>query len=745
MTPLLSCPWPSSPWRLLTSFAASGALALALQACGSGGGGDAPAVATTTIEGTVAVGAALPGASLSVSDADPTTPDVTGTADASGFYVIDVSTQRPPLVVTARGVVNGESVRVVAVVPTASAGTDLTVNVTPLTTAIAALVAPGGDVDALASASAAAAVSAAEVDNATTLVVNTLRSNPAFDAALGTGFDPLTTPFVADGSGIDAVLDQVQVEVSATGVTITNLTAAVDDSGPPPPAVLTAQQLSDPANAPTLPASVPTADLPTPAEMLALARKIEDCLALPLAQRVTLDANNDVTGVSLACSFAPPDWKDDGGNWAERVGTNLLRYTHYTGAKVGQPTIAAVFEPPNSSGTTFQHPYCNTQRCVVMNVPLVTASGRPLTTFWQLGKVAGQWHYVGNQLPYAMGVEIRSYKYIAVNSALAAQDPDSYYRQDRLEATIRLIFNPAASSDANTPNIRAVVWKGPGLPAAGIVTHRSQRCGTEDRFPITNQEGLLTVNNSSQVQFWNNSGGIDFIVDAARLDGTPLALPTPTSNWATTAAPANQNVRSAPFSGSIPAWSTYRAEIYTFANTASTPDEVIVVRNATPFEPAATGATKSWPTLPQAFIDHYLTPTGAKAGALTSLDESMNWVNPTDGHVILGYLFGQNRITATNGENETNAYWKRGLMAFRPQAFGDESVTPAYDWGAILSSVSLSPSTASIGSNPNPRCTAPEIVALDTDNTNVSYREAGLQFRGADRKLYQASYFWTNQ
>ncbi|MCI1193094.1 carboxypeptidase-like regulatory domain-containing protein [Calidifontimicrobium sp. SYSU G02091] len=701
-------------------------------------------VPTTSIEGTVAVGAAVPGALITVSDADPTTPDVTGTADASGNYAIDVSSQRPPLLVTARGAVHGEPVRVVAVVPTLSAGTDLTVNVTPLTTAIAALVAPAGDVDALASPGTLAAVAAADVGNATALVVNTLRSNPAFDAALGTGFDPLTTPFVADGTGIDAVLDQVQVQVAATGVTITNLTAALDDdSGPPPPAVLTAQQLSDPANAPTLPASVPTTDLPTPVEMLALAKKIEDCLALPLAQRVTLDANNEVTSVSPACSFAPPDWKADGGNWAERVGTNLLRYAHNTGAKVGQPTIAAVFEPPNASGTTFQHPSCNTQRCVVMNVPLVTASGRPLTTFWQLGKLAGQWDYVGNQLPYAMGVEMRLYRYIAVNSALAAQDPSNYYRQDRLEATIRLNFNPAASANANTPNIRAVVWKGPGLPAAGVVTHRSQRCGTEDRFPITNQEGLLTVNNSSQVQFWNNGGGIDFIVDAARPDGAPLALPTPTSNWASTAAPANQNVRSAPFSGSIPAWSTYRAEIYTFANTTATPDEVIVVRNATPFEPAAAGAAKSWPTLPQSYIDQYLKPTGAKTGSLTSLDEAIAWTNPADGYVSWGYLFGQNRVTATNSESETNPYWKRGLMVFRPQTFGDQTVTPAYDWGGIGSGTALSPSTASVGSNPNPRCTTPEIVALDTDAT--TYREAGLQFRGADRKLYQASYFWTNQ
>lgn len=742
-----SCSRWQSPLRVIIGSFAAGALALGLQACGSSDDEDeTPAPTPTTIQGTVAVGAALPGATVTVTDADAATADVAGTADENGKYAIDVSSQKAPLVVTATGTLNGEPVTIKAVVPTLTGEADNNANVTSLTNAVAALIAPGGDLNALADPAVIAGISPDTVADASSLVVNTLVSNPEFASLLGDGFDPLTTPFVADGTGIDSVLDQVQIDVTTDGVAITNLTAPISDDGSsPPPVVLTAEQVSDPASAPTLPPSVPAEDLPSPAEMLALAKKLEDCLALPLDQRVTLDADKEVTAVSDACSFAPADWKSDGGNWADRVGTNLLRYGYMTGSKAGQPTVAAVFEAPNYSGTTFQHPYCNTARCVAMNIPLVSASGKPSNSFWQLAKVAGQWNFVGNQLPYALGAEHRINKKVAVNTALAALDPLNYYRQDRIESVIRLIFNPEASGAEATADIRAVVWKGPGLPDAGVVTHRSQRCFTDDRFPITNQEGLLTVNNSSQVQFWNNGGGVDFIIDAAKFDGSVLTMPTPTSNWATNPQPSNQDVRSAPFTGSIPAWATYRAEIYTFANTTSTPDRVVVVRSATPFEPAAAGAAKNWPVLSQGFIDQYLKPTGASAGTLNTLAQTMAWTNPSDGYVGFATLFAQNRLFLSNGVDAAANYWKRNLMYFRPDALGDESVAAAYEWSSNLAGTALSPSTQNIGSNPNPRCGVDDLVPLDADNTNFSYREAALGFRGPDRKQYLLINFWTNQ
>jgi hypothetical protein len=510
--------------------------------------------------------------------------------------------------------------------------------------------------------------------------------------------------------------------------------------------------VATPTQAPALPASEPASNLPTVAEMTAIAKKLEACLALPLEQRVTMDANKEVTAVpAAACNFGVANWKSDGGGWVERMGMNVFRYSANTGLKVGQPTVATVLAPPNDSGTTFQHPYCNTQTCVIMYVPMTTASGKATGGFFTLAKVGNTWEFVGNQLPYALGVEQRLNRMVAVNTALAAANPSNYFLQDRTESTIRLTFNPDASL-ADTGNVRAVVWKGPGLPAAGVVTHRSQRCGTDDRFPITNQEGLLTVNNSSSIQWWNNGGGNDFKIDAAKLDGTPLTMATPTSNWATTAAPSNQDYRATPFTGTIPAWSVYTAEIYYYSNTGTTPDEVIKVRNGTPFERATAGAAKNWPTLAQATIDAYLNPAGASAGSLpTLLPNALEWSNPSDGYVSFGYLFSQNRVSASNAQAETNPYWKRGSQWFRIGAAGD-AAAPAYEWAPNRSGVELATVTppgatttvANSGSSPNPRCNGDEVLPLDGDASRLSYREIGLQLRDNNRKLSQLIHFWSN-
>ena len=212
-------------WMLLTAVAA--AVAAAVSGCGSDGdGGSAtPTLAPTTIAGTVAVGAAVPGAIITIKDADASTADMTVTAGPNGEYSIDVSSLKAPLLLSASGTLNGEPVSVVAVVPTLTGNDANTANVTSLTNAVAALIAPGGDLNALTSPTAIAAISGQTVVDASTLVVNTLKSNPAFADLLGANFDPLKTAFTANGSGIDSVLDQVQVQVGTTGVTIANLTA----------------------------------------------------------------------------------------------------------------------------------------------------------------------------------------------------------------------------------------------------------------------------------------------------------------------------------------------------------------------------------------------------------------------------------------------------------------------------------------------------------------------------------------
>jgi hypothetical protein len=720
------------------------AVAAALAACGSDSASPVaatPPPAATVIQGVVAVGAAVSGASVVVKDADATTSDVTTTAGADGSYSADVSALKAPFVVSATGTLNGEPVSIVAVVPAVSGNTNNTANVTSLTNAVAALLAPGGDLSALNTpATLATAASATKVADATALVVNTLKTDPEISTALGAGFNPLTTVFSANGTGIDGVLDKLDVTVATTGVSISNNSAAITSTGAKPaPVVLTAAQTAAPTVVPTLAASVASSSLPTAAEMSALAKKFQDCLALPIAQRVTLNGAGDVTAVSATCNFVPASWSSNGRSWAADVGQFTLARDQLTKAKAGAPTITGVFLPPNyTAANEFKHGVCNTSTCVEMTIPFTTASGQPVATSWFVGKINGNWDYVGNRRPYRMFVEQRLQRKIATNTALAAANPTNFFLKDRFESLIRVTFDP---SEGNTSEIRAVRWTGPGLPAAGLVTVRSQRCGTDDRFPITNQEGLLTVNNSTSAQFWTGASGIDFFLSAANLDGSVLARPAPTTGWATNNAPSNQDQAPSDVTISIPAQSLYKAEIFKFANTTNTPDEIVYTRANTPYEVASAGATKAWPALSATFTDAYLKPTGASAGVIASAAQTMAWTNPAGGYVGSSYLFAQNTLSATNSESETANYVRRTRLDFRPTAFGDSSAS-GKEFANIASGASLSPSTSSAGTNPNPRCTNTDLVELTT--TNSAYREAGLGFRGMDRKFYQAITFWAN-
>jgi hypothetical protein len=720
------------------------AVATALAACGSDSAAPvaaSPPPAATVIQGVIAVGAAVSGASIVVKDADATTADVTAKSGTDGSYTADVSALKAPFVVSATGTLNGEAVSVVAVVPSVSGNANNTANVTSLTNAVAALLAPGGDLSALNTpATLASATSGSKVADATALVVNTLKTDPEIAAALGAGFNPLTTVFAANGTGVDAVLDKLEITVATTGVSISNNTAALTSTGAKPaPLVLTAAQTTTPTQVQTLAASVASSSLPTAAEMAALAKKYQDCLALPIAQRVTLNSAGDVTAVSATCNYAPSSWSSNGRNWAADVGQFTFARDQLTGAKAGAATITAVFSAPNyTAANEWKHAICNTATCVEMTIPLTTASGQPVSTAWIVGKINGAWDFVGNRRPYRMFVEQRLQRKLAVNTALAAANPTNYLLKDRFEAALRLTFD---LTEANTSNIRAVRWTGPGLPAAGVVEHRSQRCGTDDRMTISNQEGSLTVNNSVATQTWNSNGGNDFFLSAANLDGSVLARPTPTANWSTTASPSNQDQAASDVTISIPSYSIYKAEIFTFTNTTNVADEVVYTRTGSPYESASVGATKAWPTLSTTFTDAYLKPTGSGAGVISSLAQSMAWTNPAGNYVASSYLFAQNFLTATNSESESASYGRRTRLDFRPTAYGD-SLGSGKEFASVVSGTSMSSSTSSSGTNPNPRCTNTDLVELTT--TNSAYREAGLSFRGADRKFYSAITFWSN-
>ena len=736
------------PTPHLARFAPS-AMALAtaslIAACGGGGGGTTPPVVVPTqIKGVVASGAALGGASVIAIDSDATTTDPAAvTAAADGSYTINVTGLKAPLVIQATATVEGVVTRILAVVPTLTAEADNTANVTPLTNAVAALIAPGGNPTALLTpATLATSATTTNVANANALLVNTLNTDASIASALGANFNPLTTAFVANGTGVDGVLDKLALEVSAAGVAITNLAAPLTGAGVQQAVVLTAAQTATPAMVVPLPASATAADLPTAAEIAALGAKFQACMALPVASRVTLNTVGTVTAVSTTCNFAPAGWKSNGRNWLEELGQFTFAKNHFTGASVGKGLVVLTVAPDNlTDPKEFKHPQCNTTTCVVVRYPLTTPGGQVTASDWLLGKVGGVWDFVGNQRPYRGFVEARLVRKINANrdGAAAGNTGDPYFFKDRFESTLRLAFDLRVG---NTSNVRAVRITGPGLPAAGVVMFRSQRCATDDRMGITYQNGSTRQHtNNANFVLWTGASGTDFVLDAANLDGTPLAMPTPVLNATTAsfqdfspAAVANQ-------SAVIPAWSRYKIEIFHHDELADVPDEIVYTRISSAAENAALGVGKPWPTLASSFVDAYLKPTGTAAGAVSSLATAMSWAAAAGTYIGSSYLFGQNFATVSNSQGESANHAHRARLDFEPAVLGNTSAT-GLEFAGVASGASLSTFTQNSGTNPNPRCTSTDLVPL-TANTS-DYREAGLSFRGSDRKLYQSIWLWDN-
>jgi hypothetical protein len=298
----------------------------------------------------------------------------------------------------------------------------------------------------------------------------------------------------------------------------------------------------------------------------------------------------------------------------------------------------------------------------------------------------------------------------------------------------------------NTSDIRAVRFTGPGLPAAGVVQFRSQACGTDDRMGIAYQNGSTrlpgAVGTTPPLQFFTGAAGTDFTLAAANLDGTPLAMPTP-QNTATTATFQNFSpVNLGDLRTAVPHWANYKVEIFKYSSASDVADEIVYMRNGTGAENPGAGGTVAWPTLAGTTAQDHLTPAGAQAAAIDAfIGRSLGWTIPAGSFVTSGYLFGSNFANATNSQNETAGYSYRARIDYEPAALGD-ATAPAWRFASPSAGTSMSPSTATAGTNPNPRCAAAGLPALTTSTGD--YREIGIFTRSLDRQQRQAIWFWDN-
>lgn len=198
------------------------AMVSVLVACGGGGGGGSKASSTPTppssLSGIAAIGAAMAGAKVTLKDSNGKI--ATATADNNGnFNFSNISGFTAPLMLQAKGTVNGQAYTLHSLLISAPTTGDTTLNVTPATEALTAQTLGGTPTLAFdSSGSGFKEAKSAKLAAAKAKLMEALRDTLLAIEGLDTdAVDLMTGKFAADQTGMDKLLDLVEFSADSQG------------------------------------------------------------------------------------------------------------------------------------------------------------------------------------------------------------------------------------------------------------------------------------------------------------------------------------------------------------------------------------------------------------------------------------------------------------------------------------------------------------------------------------------------
>ncbi len=302
------------------------AVAVGIVACGGGGGGDGGAA--STLGGVAAVGAPLSDATVTLTDSKGAS--FTTTANSKGVYAFanaDIAAAIAPFLLTATGTLGDDEVTHYAVVTSKQAGG--WANVTPLTTAVAALASPTTIPGAMTNEQLAA-ITPQNLADASANVKSVIA--PLSSALnLPASFDPLADKtFVADRTGADLLLDHLAVTLRSGAVTIANkMTVVSDADGETSGVTITKGEK---------PKTAIAGDKTDTSGFDALAKKFETCFKVPAASRLTAKLEASATLASDCQALVASDYLHNGQPFINRWAT-ALNSTDMDGATFSAPVV----------------------------------------------------------------------------------------------------------------------------------------------------------------------------------------------------------------------------------------------------------------------------------------------------------------------------------------------------------------------------------------------------------------------
>jgi hypothetical protein len=408
---------------------------VSLFGCGGGDSNTASAPTTaapsTTISGTAASGAPFAGATVTLTDANGTQRSATAASD--GRFTLDASGLTAPFALNATGTVSDAPTTLIAVSAEGpEEGERKTLNVTPLTTAVAALLSDNNDpLDLTDPAKLKAKATPAQIQAIVAALRSILGEVVASTGASASTFDPMTTAFNADRTGLDAVLDAIKVSLSDRGVELTNAFIPIPENGSDltgtasPTVVLTKADLANPP----APLAAPTVSIATITALIDTWRdEINACFAQPAANRVTLDGNGVVTGLQGACAQVrgfDPSYKSNGFTLLQRFGS-LLSDPEMDGAKFAWPEVLTLVKTDTGQvhavfRVFYQRRDGNTNHLLDVAQKIATVSASD-----------SGWRVDGNQRDYDAAVEARVARIVALRPG----------GKEEYRSGLRLYFNP---------------------------------------------------------------------------------------------------------------------------------------------------------------------------------------------------------------------------------------------------------------------------------------------------------------
>lgn len=405
--------------------------AVLLVGCGGGGGDTAttptPEVPSTpeptpvlpSLSGVAAVGAAVGDATITLTDANGRTLSVAAGADGS-YRFDDLTGYVAPFQIQASGSLGEALVTLNALVASAPEGAAVA-NITPLTNAIAALVAPT-DLPGGMSASQLQALTPAAIAEATSRVAAVIAPLAAA-MGLDASFDPLSTPFTANGTGADRLLDHLDVAVAPGGVSVANKMAVATDGQSTATAGATLVKGSS-----SVPAPVP-ADVTDTQNFDELAQRLQACFAIPAGQRLVV-ANGQGTLHSACAGIAAADYLHNGQPFMHRF-AGALNSSTQDGATYSRPIVRLRIS--------------TSPERIAVNLNFKDNTGAGYTRPEVIERQAdGRWLLVGNRRAFNGYAEAQS-------TYMNELTPNTTYvnlNNSRVDTGFRLAFDPRVSFDS---------------------------------------------------------------------------------------------------------------------------------------------------------------------------------------------------------------------------------------------------------------------------------------------------------